>query len=712
MALSFVIFALSAIAATADVSTKGNDKVTPLEKVIIMLEDLQTEVVTEGKAEAETYDKFACFCKDMTKEKSDAITAGTEEQESLQSRIEELISDRDGLDEDIAGFEKQIKETEATMKGLQEERAATQSLFDGNSADMKGALEALKAAIDALKASRPASFAQITGIIKTVRKAALMADALGLETTKTQRAVASLLQQPEVPMQNYDFHSEEVISMLEDLMKDFRKTKNGLDKDEVASIAEHDKKIQLLTTQKADQESDLAKTQERKKLIVQEIQVASGDLSTCSATLLDDQQYLMELAKNCQAQGKMWDQRTKVRTEEITAITQAISVIKGAVSSKTTANTVRLVQKHVFMGSPLVVAANDDAMEAIEATSEQDDDAAPNFLQKAKVMVAPESDADGKRAAIINLLRTESKALKSTLLASLVSQVASDPFVKIRKLIQELIERLLQEAADEANHKGWCDKETSAAKQTRDYKADDIQQLNQALASAEAARDKLQEEIKTLTTELEQLNKDLEEATENRKNEKEENEATIKEAEEGEVAVRNAIKILSEFYDKQKEGAALVQKDVPDMPDAGFEGEYKGKGAESGGILGMLDVILGDFVRTIKVTTKSEADAAQEFLEFERATKTSIATKEAAKESKETELTKTLEQIDTDNEDMSSAQESLDNALTELAELHKACVDTGMSYADRVALREQEIDSLKKALCILDKMGPVQTEGC
>jgi len=712
MALSFVIFALSAIAATADVSTKGNDKVTPLEKVIIMLEDLQTEVVTEGKAEAETYDKFACFCKDMTKEKSDAITAGTEEQESLQSRIEELISDRDGLDEDIAGFEKQIKETEATMKGLQEERAATQSLFDGNSADMKGALEALKAAIDALKASRPASFAQITGIIKTVRKAALMADALGLETTKTQRAVASLLQQPEVPMQNYDFHSEEVISMLEDLMKDFRKTKNGLDKDEVASIAEHDKKIQLLTTQKADQESDLAKTQERKKLIVQEIQVASGDLSTCSATLLDDQQYLMELAKNCQAQGKMWDQRTKVRTEEITAITQAISVIKGAVSSKTTANTVRLVQKHVFMGSPLVVAANDDAMEAIEATSEQDDDAAPNFLQKAKVMVAPESDADGKRAAIINLLRTESKALKSTLLASLVSQVASDPFVKIRKLIQELIERLLQEAADEANHKGWCDKETSAAKQTRDYKADDIQQLNQALASAEAARDKLQEEIKTLTTELEQLNKDLEEATENRKNEKEENEATIKEAEEGEVAVRNAIKILSEFYDKQKEGAALVQKDVPDMPDAGFEGEYKGKGAESGGILGMLDVILGDFVRTIKVTTKSEADAAQEFLEFERATKTSIATKEAAKESKETELTKTLEQIDTDNEDMSSAQESLDNALTELAELHKACVDTGMSYADRVAMREQEIDSLKKALCILDKMGPVQTEGC
>ena len=32
---------------------------------------------------------------------------------------------------------------------------------------------------------------------------------------------------------------------------------------------------------------------------------------------------------------------------------------------------------------------------------------------------------------------------------------------------------------------------------------------------------------------------------------------------------------------------------------------------------------------------------------------------------------------------------SMDKALQELAELHDACVDTGMSYADRVAMREQ-----------------------
>merc|ERR1719265_2203049 len=296
------------------------------------------------------------------------------------------------------------------------------------------------------------------------------------------------------------------------------------------------------------------------------------------------------------------------------------------------------------------------------------------------------------------------------LLASLAVQVAADPFVKIKKLIQELIERLMQEAADEANHKGWCDKETSAAEQSRDYNAEEIVELNGRLATNEALRDKLQEEIDLLDKEIKELEDELAKATKMREDEKAENAATIKEAEEGKDAVEMAIQVLSKFYNKAK-NAKVEFRQLPDMPDSGFEsGEaYKGKGAESGGILGMLDVILSDFVRTIRETTKEEAKAAQEFLEFDRKTKTSINTKKLARDAKNSELEATLNQIADDTASMISAQELLDQAITELLELHKACVDTGMSYAERAALREQEIESLKKALCILDTMGPVQT---
>merc|ERR1711871_403594 len=92
----------TALATVATVTSSAD--ASPLEKVITMLEDLQIEVVTEGKAEANTYDKFACFCKDVTSEKMDAIQTGQDEQESLLADIESETATREELDGDIAEF--------------------------------------------------------------------------------------------------------------------------------------------------------------------------------------------------------------------------------------------------------------------------------------------------------------------------------------------------------------------------------------------------------------------------------------------------------------------------------------------------------------------------------------------------------------------------------------------------------------------------------
>merc|ERR1719169_33852 len=321
--------------------------------------------------------------------------------------------------------------------------------------------------------------------------------------------------------------------------------------------------------------------------------------------------------------------------------------------------------------------------------------------------------AGDARTRVLTLLRKKSAELDSPVLAALATKVAADPFVKIKKLIQELIERLLQEAADEANHKGWCDKEFGKAKQSRAMKAEAVKSLNEALAKNEAKRDKLMEEIAVLTKEIAELDDSLSKTTKERNDESAENAATVEEAEEGQAAVEEAIGVLEKFYKtaaKAADPTLLQVGQVPDMPDAGFGGAYKGGQSASTGILGMLDVIKSDFVRAIKETEEAEKAAAKEFMEFETTTKVSLGTKNVAKTAKEGELTEVNGSIDEDNTSLTDEQSLLDKSIQEIIELQPACVETGMSYEERVAKREQEIEALKEALCTLDKEGPEQTE--
>merc|ERR1719214_542183 len=79
--------------------------VTPVEKVITLLEELKEEVEASGKAEASTYDTFACFCKDTSKEKEDAIK---EEQDNWDG-FSATFDEQTGISATLAH---EIKETQ------------------------------------------------------------------------------------------------------------------------------------------------------------------------------------------------------------------------------------------------------------------------------------------------------------------------------------------------------------------------------------------------------------------------------------------------------------------------------------------------------------------------------------------------------------------------------------------------------------------------
>merc|ERR1719194_263848 len=212
-----------------------------------------------------------------------------------------------------------------------------------------------------------------------------------------------------------------------------------------------------------------------------------------------------------------------------------------------------------------------------------------SFVQEKLVRkMVPAEDAE-KREKLVSLLTSVGKKLHSTVLSTLALKVTKDdPFKKIKGMIHELIERLLQEEADEANHKGWCDTEISKTLKDRDYRLRDITDLHSSIEKLNARKEKLNLTKTELTEEIATLEEDLETQTAARQEEKEEHEQTIADSEKGLEAIKEAIDILDHFY-KAAAKALFQQSPDDEAPDAGFDDTYQGSQGASTGILGMME---------------------------------------------------------------------------------------------------------------------------
>merc|ERR1711972_1160747 len=92
-----------------------------------------------------------------------------------------------------------------------------------------------------------------------------------------------------------------------------------------------------------------------------------------------------------------------------------------------------------------------------------------------------------------------------------------------------------------------------------------------------------------------------------------------------------------DFYAKAEAGPALLQ-DTAGLAQAMKNAEkvpYKGMQASSGGILGMLEVVLSDFARLGAETTAAEDQAQMAYEKFMAETNQDVAVKETTKAHKE-----------------------------------------------------------------------------
>jgi len=796
MKATFFLAALCGSGLAVEEDAEGS----PIEKVITMMEDLMTETLVEGKAEAKTYDKFACFCKDMTEEKTDAISEGTDALAELEATIQEQIAKRTSLDNQIAESSTIVAEKVKGLKEADAKRAKDNEDFKIAEADCFTFKKEIDFAVVELMAAEE-GFIQLKTVITQHKAKGFEALQAGVKEYMDQNPQIS---QDERQFINANFLQERdhlmgglsqkqapsatggVVKTVKELKPGMQETLKRLRADEVQSKHEYQMVVQGLTDEKTAEQKVLDDAQKSQAKNTEELGQNSKDMTLTQGTLTDDQAFLKQLTENCNTKSKQWDQRSAARAGELTALTNAITIVKSRVATKS-GKTVRFIQRDSSVSTTnlpktaMIQADTNSAYdEVLQVADEEEEGEVLSFLQisprkRVVSLLAKPQDVDGdrivaqvdrkmeksedfddmtpaqkqlvratalskvaatvgttdvdplaerkeeneksKRAWLQHFLKGKASSLKSTNLAAVAAQVSTTgPFDKITKLIQELIERLMQEAADEANHQGWCNTQLGKAKAARERKAESVLSLNDAMAKAENLRDKLQEETGILATEIDELTSTLEKMTKERSEEQAENEATIKESEEGKAAVDEALDMLDKFYKTAakntvllESGSTSTQPDI-DMPDAGFDGANKGNQGAAAGILGMLEVISSDFARTIKTTAAAEKTAAADFLSFETETKSSLAVKTNTKKAKDDEMTETIDELANDKDSMTEDQALLDKAIQELIELEPACFPKAEPYEVRVAKREQEIESLKTALCTLDKEGPVQTE--
>merc|ERR550537_1758184 len=156
------------------------------------------------------------------------------------------------------------------------------------------------------------------------------------------------------------------------------------------------------------------------------------------------------------------------------------------------------------------------------------------------------------RTKIVTLLRKAGKK-DLTKLADAIAKTEEQPlgtgtFDQIKNMIQKMIFHLMSEQKDEDDHKNWCDTEISKTNKMKDDKEDTEAALTSDINSLTAEIDQLGRDIASNEGSIASLEADVEAETDTRNEEKAENAATVKDAQEAQTAVANAIAVLTDFY--------------------------------------------------------------------------------------------------------------------------------------------------------------------
>mmetsp|Transcript_52922 Transcript_52922/g.97670 ORF Transcript_52922/g.97670 Transcript_52922/m.97670 type:complete len:695 (+) Transcript_52922:75-2159(+) len=662
-------------------------KVTPIQTVIQLLESLTVKVTADGKAEATTYDKFACFCKQQVDDKLYAIETSTKLIEDMDAKIDDLDSKASALAGEISGLKLSISTDEGSKKAEIESRAAENAKYLTDKGNLANGMAAVENAIAVLSEAKGSLVdAKLTGsLVQKVRP-------VFAKFAPGQLALLDHLSGQPGDAAKYQYQGNALLQTLADILASFKRTMKEMDITEFEAKKASDSKIVGLTNKIAFETTDKEEKEALEASTREELAATQAERDAEDKAKSADSDFLGVVKDECEKKAEQWDKRSLMRADELKALNDATVELKTGALENFNANK-KLVDLQQVTVKPKTKAVSLLQLSKVRPHGQD----AGNAVDKVQAFLATTAG------------RLSSSVLNSAALKVLVSK---DHFVKVRALIKDLVAKLQADAFAEQSHKDYCDTNMAREISNRDIATAQIETATANIDKLEADNAKLKAEIATLKEEIANLRKALAARTALRNDESAENTVTETMSEEGQAAVEKAIQILTDFYDNAK--TALLQKDGYVPPDADRSGKsirdyqdeiftttYRGAQTESQGIIGILQTIQSDFTRTNDVTKASEKQASEDYDTYKSETEADIKAKEDDIEAKEGDITSNDSSLITEKENLKTATALKDGALASLAELKKACVDGEETYDERVKKRQEEIAALKQALDIL-----------
>merc|ERR1719235_1944882 len=637
-----------------------------------MMEEMAAKGAAEKEAEIATYKEYVKWCDNTSFEKGVAIRDGKLAVEQGTAAAGKAKADAEAAADKILELNGNVKQWAVDKAEATKEREIEHTDYEAEHTEFTENIDALSEAMAVIAASTQ----PVSALIQDANS-----DLMASWERLTQKLPAnekqnfmSLLRQPQAA--SNAFESSDATGGVQDavgkLKERIESKRADLEKEETEKkFAFETYAAQLdLNTEQAENEIE-EKTQEKAQRLA-DFESFTQEVEATSATLKTDEKYFADLEAQCTTKSEEFEARQQMREEELEAIAKAIEVMSGGTVSGA-------AEEHL-----------------------------PSFIQtrqsfallRAHVVAPAERSAAVHRVMIF--LQGRAAKAESRILAKLAAKVTeTGPFDKVVEMIKDLIQKLTTEAAEEADQKSWCDAELKANKETRDEKTEEVNRLTARSDMLHAQIAQLTSELESLADQISELNLALKTATEDRAAEKAANDKAISDAKEAIPAVRSALKVLKDFYAKASTATALVQQSPAGDAPGSWDKPYTGMGGSSKGVLGMLEVILADFVRLEQETTSSETEAQSAFDKFAGDSQADIDSKTATSKEKEAlKLSKTRDLEET-GKDLKSTQKELDAALAYHDELKPSCVDAGVSFSERAQRRQEEIESLQEALKIL-----------